>query len=433
MSGSALEIGNAETTEIGFLLKNYDGAWNAYSFQGADLTVNLTIGAETLKVGVFTIDTQPKSSGALQIKALDNMVKFNQPYTTALTDGATLLQILQDACTTCGVTLATTTFTNSTYAAKIPTEDTTFHAVVAWVAQLAGKVAWFDEDGELNLSWYGATGFNITPNYRFEGFEHEESDITITGVVYRDENGDVTAGTSGYAFIIEGNPLLDPGDASTVVTAIYGAVGGFSYRPYAGDTLGYPHLWPLDGVTITLVDGVSTAYSIITNHRYVLNSTSQISALGETEQFYGYTPPADLLPAQKTYIQNSAISAAQTAANGKNTIYYSPTQPTGGTYIPGDTWFDTDDDNRVYKHDGSAWIAVQFGENAIADLNITREKIADSAVDTTKLADEAITQEKVAVGAITADHIQDGSITGDKIAAGAIKETQVNWSTHLLF
>ena len=48
--------------------------------------------------------------------------------------------------------------------------------------------------------------------------------------------------------------------------------------------------------------------------------------------------------------QDTAIAAAQSTADGKNKIYRQTTEPTGGTYVAGDTWFDTDGDNAIYRY-----------------------------------------------------------------------------------
>ena len=52
---------------------------------------------------------------------------------------------------------------------------------------------------------------------------------------------------------------------------------------------------------------------------------------------------------------NTAAQNAMTSANGKNRIFYQDAQPSGGTYIVGDTWFDTNDGNKIYLFDGSVW------------------------------------------------------------------------------
>ena len=54
-----------------------------------------------------------------------------------------------------------------------------------------------------------------------------------------------------------------------------------------------------------------------------------------------------------------ADAAARTTADGKNTIYAQTAAPTGGTYKINDIWFDTDDGNKLYTWSGSAWISVQ--------------------------------------------------------------------------
>lgn len=53
----------------------------------------------------------------------------------------------------------------------------------------------------------------------------------------------------------------------------------------------------------------------------------------------------------------TAASLAMTAANGKNKIYYQIAQPSGGTYLIGDLWFDTDNGNKPYIYNGSTWVA----------------------------------------------------------------------------
>ena len=54
----------------------------------------------------------------------------------------------------------------------------------------------------------------------------------------------------------------------------------------------------------------------------------------------------------------------------------------------------------------------------IADGAVTSEKIADDAVTTTKMANKVVTTEKIVDGAVTEEKIADGSITGDKFSPG---------------
>ena len=100
---------------------------------------------------------------------------------------------------------------------------------------------------------------------------------------------------------------------------------------------------------------------------------------------------------------NSAISTANTAnetaqsavsiANGKNTIYYSSSKPTGGTYKAGDTWFYlTDDGYRIYEYDttSSDWVQKPMDGKSITAGTVTAAQIQAGAITTSKLATDAI-------------------------------------------
>lgn len=108
--------------------------------------------------------------------------------------------------------------------------------------------------------------------------------------------------------------------------------------------------------------------------------------------------------------QTKAVEAL-TSANNKNKIYYSTSVPTGGTYIDGDTWFDTDDDNSVHIYNGSTkeWVKQQLGENAIADASISNAKIANATIQSAKIAN------------LDGAKIVANTITANKLATDAIK------------
>lgn len=118
--------------------------------------------------------------------------------------------------------------------------------------------------------------------------------------------------------------------------------------------------------------------------------------------------------------------AALNSANGKNKIYHQSSQPSEGTYIAGDTWFDTDDGYKMYTYNGSSWVAEQFGNAAIADLAITNAKIADATIRSAKI--QALDVGKLTGGYIDASHINaaafnvgsfvnDGTYTSGKIVS----------------
>lgn len=111
---------------------------------------------------------------------------------------------------------------------------------------------------------------------------------------------------------------------------------------------------------------------------------------------------------------NGTANNALTSANGKNRIYHQSSKPTGGTYIVGDTWFDTDDGYKMYTYNGNDWAAEQFGNAAIANLSITNAKIANGTIESAKIS------------ALDAGKITTGTLDAARIAAGSLSISQVN-------
>lgn len=119
-----------------------------------------------------------------------------------------------------------------------------------------------------------------------------------------------------------------------------------------------------------------------------------------------------------------AAATAQTSADGKNTVFYQPAQPSNTGRKTGDTWFDTDDGNRIYRWDGSKWTAAPFGTNAIANAAITNALIADATIQSAKIA--ALDAAKITTGILSAARIAAGSITADKLASKSITVGQIS-------
>lgn len=128
-----------------------------------------------------------------------------------------------------------------------------------------------------------------------------------------------------------------------------------------------------------------------------------------------------------------AADTAQTSADGKNTVFYQTTQPPTTGRKTGDTWFDTDDGNRIYRWDGSKWTAAQFGTNAIANAAITNALIADATIQSAKIA--ALDAAKITTGILSADRIAAGSIVFGKLdgsTQGTINTAKDNANAALL-
>lgn len=116
---------------------------------------------------------------------------------------------------------------------------------------------------------------------------------------------------------------------------------------------------------------------------------------------------------QEAQKANSAAGTAQSTANGKNTVIYASAQPSTSGRKTNDVWFDTDDSYKMYYFNGTAWVAAQFGTNAIKNASITTALIADAAINNAKIAN--LDAGKITSGYISSDRIQAGSIVIGKL------------------
>lgn len=109
----------------------------------------------------------------------------------------------------------------------------------------------------------------------------------------------------------------------------------------------------------------------------------------------------------------NAANTAQTTANGKNTVFYQTSSPSTSGRKTNDIWFDTDDGNKMYYWNGSAWTVRQFGTNAIANLSITNALIADGTIQNGKIAN--LDAGKITTGTLNAARIGANSIAIGKL------------------
>ena len=104
--------------------------------------------------------------------------------------------------------------------------------------------------------------------------------------------------------------------------------------------------------------------------------------------------------------------AAQASADGKNTIYRQDSQPSGGTYVTGDVWFDTDDDNKIYRYNSATttWVGFTLGNNALA--SISANKITAGTIDASVITVSNLDAGSITTGTLTGRTISGGTITG---------------------
>lgn len=76
---------------------------------------------------------------------------------------------------------------------------------------------------------------------------------------------------------------------------------------------------------------------------------------------------------------SAPIKATLASADGKSKNWYQATPPSGTDHKVGDTWFETDADNKIHRWTGSAWVVVGLGSAALSSAVNTAISDAQSA------------------------------------------------------
>ena len=463
VSGSTLELGSAISSEVDIILNNKDGRFNATSFEGAEMYVEVGIKKwdarrwenailHYVPIGYFTVDNSPRKSQTITIAALDRMMQFAKTVVREkLVFPTTVGTLLRAICGECGITLATDISTLPNINQNIPEcpedEDLTYRTLLQWIAQLTGTCAYIDWEGKLRLEWYKTSNpVRLTPATRYTPSDLAECDIVITGVeLITDEDTTYLCGEDTYTLVIEGNELVQE-NHEEILRNIYNAVGNLAYRPYSCNTKPLPHLFPMDMVEWEDAEG-NVINTILTNYSFSLNCSTALEAKGETETDLSYASADPLTAQEKTVInrmrkdvsreitsrQQAVLDLNETIANSlglyetrvelkdKSILCYYHDKPTLA------------ESTAIYTRNANGY-AWTVGEGCWNDGNPTWQygytkegnavynAISAFKIQTDLLDAECITAEKIKVGAIGGFDIDEHHIGHGKTAYDDAKD-----------
>lgn len=262
-------FGKAVCKQVEMTLFNVDNKFNNFDFtQEFTLQIGVKVGAafQYVTVGIFKGERPDKVRGKLiDFTAYDRMQKFDvsaSGFIENLTFPVTLGAVLSSLCTSVGVELETTTFTNSTKNFTFnpfSTSDYTAREVLAWIAEAAGCYARVNTDGKVELNTFTTNSYKILKTDRFEMSESEFETPVIGKLECYTSYGDqlVTAGTGTNTYVISDNPFLyieNDTEISTLqpyVNAIFAKASLFpAYSPISVRAEWYPEIKCGDIVTV---------------------------------------------------------------------------------------------------------------------------------------------------------------------------------------
>lgn len=283
-SGS-FDIGAAIVNKLTLQINNFSGKYTDYIWDGARVVchigLELSTGIERIRICTMTVTDAPyQNTAIISLACEDSMRLFDRDYSESkLSYPATRLQIIQDACEVCGVTLQSTRFDNDDFIIQNRPDDSsiTFRQVIAWVAQMGCQWAKCDEYGRLCFGWYerevpdnfydlvetpwkdvegndilDTTGEQIITimqtgitAIQTNGFTPWLYDLEITGIKVteyvenssQNEAKTYQSGKSGYVIEISDNKLIQEGTGEEICKIISDRCVGMKFRPFSTGAL----------------------------------------------------------------------------------------------------------------------------------------------------------------------------------------------------
>ena len=281
----SFDIGAAIINKLTLQINNFSGKYTDYIWDGARVVchigLELSTGIEKIRICTMTVTDAPyQNTAIISLTCEDSMRLFDRDYSESkLSYPATRLQIIQDACEVCGVTLQSTRFDNDDFIIQNRPDDSsiTFRQVIAWVAQMGCQWAKCDEYGRLCFGWYerevpdnfydlvetpwkdvkgndilDTTGEQIITimqtgitAIQTNGFTPWLYDIEITGIKVteyvenssKNEAKTYQSGKSGYVIEISDNKLIQEGTGEAICKIISDRCVGMKFRPFSTGAL----------------------------------------------------------------------------------------------------------------------------------------------------------------------------------------------------
>lgn len=281
----SFDIGAAIVNKLTLQINNFSGKYTDYIWDGARVVchigLELSTGIEKIRICTMTVTDAPyQNTAIISLTCEDSMRLFDRDYSESkLSYPATRLQIIQNACEVCGVTLQSTRFDNDDFVIQNRPDDSsiTFRQVIAWVAQMGCQWAKCDEYGRLCFGWYerevpdnfydlvetpwkdvegndilDTTGAQIITVMQkgitaidTNGFTPWMYDVEITGVKVteyvenssKNEAKTYQSGKSGYVIEISDNKLIQEGTGEAICKIISDRCVGMKFRPFSTGAL----------------------------------------------------------------------------------------------------------------------------------------------------------------------------------------------------
>ena len=293
-----VEIGTVYTAELQCTLIELDIP--RYSLQKAVITPRHELltseGYESVPLGIFNIKEANWTQKGIEIKAYDNMIKFDKSCTLSNSQGQ-IYDFLAMACAACHVEMAQSRadiqeLPNGSADLAIYAENDieTWRDLVSWCAQTTATFATINREGKLELKLYGEEPVDeIDSTQRITGSKFSDFETRYTGLSCVNIAAQTTSYygleiDDGLTYNLGSNPLLQYGLEETLAAQrrnILNALAIIDYVPMEVSMIGSPAYDV--GDILRFKDGIAdeTKISCITKYDWTYGNQYSVTGVGK--------------------------------------------------------------------------------------------------------------------------------------------------------
>ena len=314
-SNTNLSVGDATAAELTVEMLS-----TASVNQGEVLTYYMIEDGVEKQIGVFNVEKPTVASRTTKrFSAYDNIAKTEKQFSDWLRDnqGAfpmTLLNLVQAACSYCGVTLATTDFprsgllVNAFYADGI-----TCRQILSWAGAIAGRFLRANESGKIEFAWYvDARNITLSPNdtgvgtVNVEFYDDGDGNLSMTGAMTVTDDGEGNVDVQ-----IPNAVVLDSGGSVTLAASVSVPYmsNGLSYEAYTTDLIERVQIKQADNDVGVIYPATATGNCFSISGNMILSACSTEDITTVAAGLYGQLSTISYVPVSVRFLRTIWVRA----------------------------------------------------------------------------------------------------------------------------
>ena len=270
-----------------------------------EINCSLDGALDVIPMGIYTISEASQTLDHINIKAYDNMLKFDAvPFETGQhVTIQTPYAWLSDMCIACGVTLGTTSAqiegmangSRKTGFADVVSDVSTWRDVLMYLSAFLGGFAYIGRDGKLYISSYRSLSSDTVPSSFRYSSDLSDFRTTFDGLYATYKEGGLqeyvsNTNSGGIVLDLGINPFLQFTDQANRLAALQEIIdvwNGVYYVPYSADMPLVPIYDPGDVLTFTGNQASTYDIGAITEITYNVGDKMAVKCSGDNPILYG--------------------------------------------------------------------------------------------------------------------------------------------------